>query len=308
MKQSGVIYQYVDKPAPADQIVIDAVSGSIPAEIDHSFADTRSAIISRSIAIPANEPVRIIAGKPEVSLSLKTKLSYTFHAMIGGGVIGLIILLSPFMITEARLRLNPPVPQEEIQFPDIEIVDQVVDTPTFSKLINDKYVKKLNPVNTDYSLIIPKIGINSPVIANVDPGNKSEYNKALKEGAAQAKGTALPDEAGTQYIFAHSTDYIWNISQFNAIFYLLKDLEPEDQVHIVYHGKLYPYKVTGKKIVNADDTYYLKRNMNDDHLILQTCYPPGTTWKRMLVFAEPIDNVLGSGDNISYNVDNPDID
>lgn len=298
MNQSGIIYQFVDKPAQPDSIIIDALADEV--SNDSTISD---AIISHAFDVPVNEPVHIIKRQSINYSALKSRLSYAFRAMIGGGVLGLIVVLSPFIVTEANLLINPPKPQEEIVFPDIEIVEDTVDTPTFSKLVNDKYINKINPVNTDYSLIIPKIGVNSPVTANVDPGDKSEYGDALKKGAVQAKGTALPDEAGTQYIFAHSTDYIWNITQFNAIFYLLKDLQAGDQVHIVYHGKLYPYQVTAKKIVNADDTFYLKRNTNEDQLILQTCYPPGTTWKRMLVFAEPIDSILGSGDNITYNVD-----
>ena len=39
----------------------------------------------------------------------------------------------------------------------------------------------------------------------------------------------------------------------------------------------------------ADDLSIVKDTHDQDVLILQTCYPPGTTWQRLLVLAEPIE-------------------
>lgn len=308
MRTSGVIYQYIDRPALPDEIIVNA-----------HREEPADRILSDAFTIPVNRPVKIItpqkeeAAKKQRSVlsftelhadTIREQLSNVFRITIGVAMLGVVFLITPLAYTELQFQLNPPKPQEEINLEQIEIVDSVVDTPTFTKLLNDKYVQKLNPINTDYALVIPKIGVNSPVIANVDPGNKQEYSTALKSGAAHAKGTSLPNEYGSKYIFAHSTDYFWNVANYNAVFYLLKDLEENDQIFLVYNGTLYPYKVSEKRVVNADDTFFLKPNMRDNRLILQTCWPPGTTWKRMLVFAEPMDTSLDSNELVSYSLDN----
>ncbi|KKR56069.1 MAG: hypothetical protein UT95_C0055G0005 [Candidatus Curtissbacteria bacterium GW2011_GWB1_40_28] len=69
--------------------------------------------------------------------------------------------------------------------------------------------------------------------------------------------------------------------------YLLKDMEPGDPVVIFFAGKRYNYVVSEKKITEAADVDYFKLRTDEQILVLQTCYPPGTTWKRLLVIAKP---------------------
>lgn len=144
------------------------------------------------------------------------------------------------------------------------------------------------PVDANFGIVIPKIGVNSKVIPNVDPNIPREFSLALKKGVAHAAGSALPsDEEGIIFIFGHSTDYPWNVSRYNAIFYQIKDLEIGDEINLFYQGKRYFYKVTEKRIVGAKDTSFLS-NQSGKVLILQTCWPPGTTKERLLIFAKPI--------------------
>jgi sortase A len=114
---------------------------------------------------------------------------------------------------------------------------------------------------------------------------------ALQKGVAHAKGTAFPGEGGHIFMFAHSTDYVWNVGTYNAVFYLLYKLEVGDEVNLFYKGTRYVYKVTGKQIVDPSQVEYLTRKTPNELLTLQTCWPPGTTLKRMLVFAEPVSQV-----------------
>ncbi len=45
----------------------------------------------------------------------------------------------------------------------------------------------------------------------------------------------------------------------------------------------------GKKVAGAKEVAYLKPQAGARTLILQTCWPPGTYYKRMLIFADLID-------------------
>lgn len=160
--------------------------------------------------------------------------------------------------------------------------------PGLANLLNLKTVEVLVPKDSNFSIVIPKIGANSPILPNIDAGNEPEYLDALQKGVAHAKGTAFPGEGGHIFMFAHSTDYIWNVGTYNAVFYLLYKLEPGDQINIFFKGQRYVYKVTEKKEVDPSEVEYLTRKTDKEFLTLQTCWPPGTTFKRLLVFAERV--------------------
>ena len=141
------------------------------------------------------------------------------------------------------------------------------------------------PVNTDFSIVIPKIYAKSVIIADVDATNSNIFLKQLKKGVAHAKGTALPGDRGNVYLFAHSTDAFYNVGFYNAVFYLIGKLNTGDEVFVYYKGIKYSYIVFDKRVVNANDTKYLGKIENTNTLTLQTCYPPGTTLKRLVVLA-----------------------
>ncbi|MFH0863512.1 MAG: sortase [Candidatus Gottesmanbacteria bacterium] len=144
-----------------------------------------------------------------------------------------------------------------------------------------------DPVNSDFSIIIPKIDARAAIIPNVDAGDESIYGEALKKGVAQAKGTCFPGMNCRMYLFAHSTSSAIFVAQYNAVFYLLRELELGDQIVIYYQNKRILYEVNDKKIVNAQDVDYINNPGINEELILQTCDPPGTTINRLLVFAKP---------------------
>ncbi len=148
--------------------------------------------------------------------------------------------------------------------------------------------KILVPPDVNFSIVVPKIGAAEAITPNVDSSNKEEYLRVLVHSIAHAKGTAFPGVNGTTYLFAHSADNFWDIGRYNAVFYLLKDMQVGDDVYIFFQGKRYNYQVYDTKIVDSSDTDYIDAKLGEgERLILQTCWPPGTDWKRTLVFAKP---------------------
>ncbi len=146
------------------------------------------------------------------------------------------------------------------------------------------------PVSTDFGIVIEKINANAKVIPNVNPGNEKEYVSALTKGVAQALGSTPPGEKGNLYLFSHSTDAPWNIVRFNAIFYLLKELEQGDRVIIFYQNKRYDYIVYDKVIASPADVSYLTNKYDSPVLTLQTCDPPGTLLNRLIVRARLVNS------------------
>ncbi len=172
---------------------------------------------------------------------------------------------------------------EEIKF---SLQEKTGNKGSLTRLVAaGKTADVLIPENTDFSIVVPKIGANAKVIPNVDSANEKEYSAALKQGVAHALGTAFPGEGGHIFLFAHSTDYFWNVGAYNAIFYLLDKLQKNDEINIFYKGERYVYRVVDKTIVDPSQVEYLTRKTNKEFLTLQTCWPMGTTFKRLLVFA-----------------------
>ncbi|KKU99830.1 hypothetical protein A3C34_00765 [Candidatus Amesbacteria bacterium RIFCSPHIGHO2_02_FULL_48_21] len=139
-----------------------------------------------------------------------------------------------------------------------------------------------------YSVFIPQIGAISRVIPEVDAGDPGIYQAALKQGVAEAAGLGHPGQAETTYLFAHSVESKVDIARYNAVFYLLHKLVAGDKIEVVYQGRLYKYEVTGREILAATDVKYLVPQSQEEKLVLATCYPPGTTWKRLVVIAKRV--------------------
>lgn len=151
-------------------------------------------------------------------------------------------------------------------------------------------IRQLVPQDKGFGIVIPKINVNASVFPDVDPNNPKEFLPVLKKGVAHAKGSAFPDEEGNVFLFAHSSDSFYNIGRYNAIFYLIGKLNDGDEVDVFYKNKRYEYEVIAKGVVEplGIKPYLDKTISKDDEntITLQTCYPPGTTLKRLVVIAK----------------------
>ncbi len=169
-----------------------------------------------------------------------------------------------------------------------EEIERQIEKGAFAKAAEKKNVEVLVPIDTDFSIVIPKIAANARIVPNVDAADKEQYMEALKHGVAHTDGTAFPGEPGHIFMFAHSTDFVWNVGNYNAVFYLLYKLENNDEINVFYKGQRFVYRVTGKEVIDPSQVEYITRKTDKEFLTLQTCWPPGTTLKRILIFAERV--------------------
>jgi len=149
--------------------------------------------------------------------------------------------------------------------------------------------EEIIPKSEEFGLIVPKIGINAKVFPHVDSDNPKEYLPLLTQGVAHAKGSALPNERGNVFIFAHSSDTPFNITRYNAVFYLIGKLKTGDEIIVYFQYGRYVYEVIDKKIVPPEVVDDALRYLEGKTLTLQTSHPPGTTINRLLVIAEEAD-------------------
>ncbi len=218
------------------------------------------------------------------AVSLRQLAGMAFLALGFGGMLGPLLptlrLEAGYYTAQVKSRVQDQANAEPVLPASVPVVFEPLTTPDGATI---------DPVNEEFALIVPKVGINAAVVANVDPANPDEYQAALETGIAHASTSFFPDEDGTVYLFSHSTNYDWFVQDLNAIFYLLKNLENDDLVVIMYKGKRYTYKITDKKVVSPKSSGYLYPNVGTRNLILQTCWPPGSTTQRLLIFADLIE-------------------
>lgn len=202
-----------------------------------------------------------------------------------GGMLGPLIptmrLEAAYWSSQARVAMKPPKVQSVNALP--------ANVPTIFNPLVTPDGSSIDPVNTEFSVIVPKVGINAPVVANVDPSDTQKYLEVLKTSVAHAGTSFTPDEEGTTYLFSHSTNFDWFVRDVNAVFYLLKNLEEGDTIVVLYKGTRYTYRLTGKKVVSPTDVSYLVPETGKKRLILQTCWPPGSTTERLLIFADLVE-------------------
>jgi len=141
-----------------------------------------------------------------------------------------------------------------------------------------------------FLLDIPKIMAHSEVMIGIESLNPKIYLPVLDNNVvAHAKGTDLPGSGNGKsiYLFAHSSNQGVNRARNNPVFYLLGQLENDDEIFTTIKDKQYVYRVFDKKVVGSKDVASTKyREDSSEVIILQTCWPIGTDWKRLLVFAK----------------------
>ncbi len=178
---------------------------------------------------------------------------------------GLSLILAAFIF----LRVFSPIISQEISY----------------RLHKPNLNQQIKPVSLDFSVVIPKINANARIVPGVNPANSAEYQRALSQGVAAAAGSSFPGENGQIFLFAHSAGSPLEANRFNGVFYLLNKLEKNDEIFIYYQKKKYVYAVREKKIVSPQEVSYLNPDVKGENLALMTCWPPGTTINRLLIFA-----------------------
>ena len=118
---------------------------------------------------------------------------------------------------------------------------------------------------------------------------RKEYREAFKdrEKLEEWVGT-LPEYIENLRISGNFGYYDWDKGDgYKHTIDFLKELDKNDEVDVFFLGVRHIYKVVDKLIVDPSQVQYLTIPVPYEQLSLQTCWPPGTTWQRLMVFAEP---------------------
>jgi len=192
-------------------------------------------------------------------------------------VVFFVVVFYPLVISELKFMVLKP---------NLEAKVIIGNGGPENKKAEKYYVKSADP---DFGIVIPKIGANATVVPNVSPHDSKIYQQALTKGVAHAEGTVFPGQIGNTFIFSHSSVNVYDANRYNSVFYLLRKMNIDDSFYLTYQGKVYKYKVFDKKVVEATEIDYLNPNTRKNQATLMTCWPPGTTLKRLVVLGELIE-------------------
>lgn len=223
-------------------------------------------------------------GERILLLSWFVRVAYHLLRGVGGGFIALAVLIFSFSFG--------PVLSQEISYGLksanlINKKDFTLESAGTEETLEVQRQAKDLKVNSYFSVVIPKIEASANIVVNVDAADKDSYLSALQRGVAHAKGTYFPGQNGRIFLFSHSTDSPLNFARYNAVFYLLGKLKVGDGIIVFFADKRYDYKVSEVLNASVNETSWLEPKYGEEELVLMTCDPPGTTWRRLLVVARP---------------------
>ena len=140
-------------------------------------------------------------------------------------------------------------------------------------------------VPAQFYLTVPALGIKQAVIET------NSVNPAPSQSLGHFRGSQLPGEVGTSFIYGHSAlPLLFNSDNYRTIFSTLPNLTADDSFYVHYESFTYQYQVVGTKILPPNEVDPLKdygiELGSPSTVVLMTCYPPGLSSKRYLVIGK----------------------
>jgi LPXTG-site transpeptidase (sortase) family protein len=147
------------------------------------------------------------------------------------------------------------------------------------------------PLSDNARLVIDTIGVDAPLVFGTANDNDLIY-KNLEQGVVHYTNTAKPGNPGTALVLGHSSAFPWYNGDFGAVFALLSRLEQGDRFYVQYDdGRSFFYEMQTAVVFNPfSDGERIEQleAMPGSGIILISCYPVGTNYKRIAVYAREI--------------------
>ncbi|OGN06894.1 MAG: hypothetical protein A2750_03000 [Candidatus Yanofskybacteria bacterium RIFCSPHIGHO2_01_FULL_45_42] len=147
------------------------------------------------------------------------------------------------------------------------------------------------PLPNSANLVVDGVNVFAPIIFGVGDDNDVIY-KNLEKGVVHYSNTPKPGEGGVSIILGHSSAYPWYRGSYGAVFALLSKLKAGDKVIVQYSdGRTFNYVVKRSIIFNpfsGDGRLKEIESSPRSTIVLVSCWPVGTNYRRIAVEAELI--------------------
>ncbi len=203
-----------------------------------------------------------------------------------------LVVIFIVTFTAAFFLLNIRFVEKNVQYPiapgTIKTRDTLTDAIRLLPLAQNVQAK---PLPDQATLVIDSIGVRAPIVFNVADNNDLIY-KSLEGGVVHYSNTAKPGNPGAAVILGHSSAFPWYKGDYGAVFALLSKLKIGDRFYVQYSdNRTFVYEMTQSIIFNPfanDERLTALENAQGSTLILISCYPVGTNYKRIAVQAKQV--------------------
>lgn len=144
------------------------------------------------------------------------------------------------------------------------------------------------------NLVISHLGISAPLVFGIGAEPAKIYD-SLEKGIVHYSDTPKPGQGkGASVLLGHSSAYPWYKGHYGSIFALLGKLEPGDRFYIEYEdGRRFTYEMKESIIFNPfikDSRLSKLENPDKESVVLLSCWPVGTNYRRIAVRADLVTN------------------
>lgn len=150
---------------------------------------------------------------------------------------------------------------------------------------------KEKPLPNQANLVIENIGVSTPIVFGASTDTNDIY-KNLENGVVHYSTSPKPGQNGASMILGHSSAYPWYKGAYGSVFALLGKLKAGDKIFVKYSdGRTFAYSVKQSVIFTPfknDSRLSLIEQTQKPTLVLISCWPVGTNYKRIAIEAEQI--------------------
>lgn len=197
-------------------------------------------------------------------------------------LIGITLIIYPFWPSIKYSLFPPEADNFIVKKTEKQITDNQPILPGGEDITTeegqDEEIIIQRPDNQENLLIIPKIGVNIPIVEGTG-------ESALNRGAWRLPETSTPDQGSNTVITGHRWLYR---PPSDKTFYLLDKLEVGDSFTIYWNDVKYDYRVSSISIVEPTQVSVLNPT-KDPIVTLITCTPLFSTSKRLIVRGELVE-------------------
>lgn len=218
----------------------------------------------------------------------KVRFFFLILVLLGGSFFSYLFwsyFLVTYNVTESSRIKDPSY------FVEAGNLDEVVTSDPRWVLSEQAPVVTVPSIASFFKVTIPAINLADALVTTNVTSDKSEvYFPIIEKSLAHYQGSALPGQRGNVFIYGHSVlPQFFNPKDYLTIFSNLYKLKNDDSVYLKIGAQVVEYKVTGKKIIDPKDLKSANlETQNGQTLTLMTCYPPGLTTQRLLVYADQV--------------------
>lgn len=171
-------------------------------------------------------------------------------------------------------------------------------SPTSQQVLNDRfnnYDVSFNILPPTQRLIIPTIGINTPIVQTKikDYNDFIQWNfeTELENWVLKYPTSPNPGQWWNTLIFGHTSQEYRKYNKYGTVFRNIPSLKAWDEVQLVRWWELFTYKIISSDIISpkkVEEYYQNLSSSGKDSVTLIGCYPIWRADKRMVIYAERV--------------------